>query len=231
MRRRLCRRLLQLTPIKVAPDAIWESRGMPHETSTTPDQGDARYVRGTGTSRWTPRLTLPVTPDRDHIRGPVDAPVTLLEYGDFECPYCGMAYPIVESVLAQMGDQVRFVFRHFPLIDMHPHAERAAEAAEAADAQGKFWDMHQMLFENQENLSDRFLLVYAQTLGLDLARFTDDLATGLYRPRVSEDFISGVNSGVNGTPSFFINDVKHEGPWDAASLLGALQSSATRMHA
>jgi protein-disulfide isomerase len=142
-----------------------------------------------------------------------------------------MAYLIVENVITQMADQVRFVFRHFPLVDMHPHAERAAEASEAAGAQGKFWDMHQMLFQNQENLSDPFLLGYAQVLDLDIARFTDDLATGIYRPRVTEDFISGVSSGVNGTPTFFINDVKHQGPWDAASLLAALQSAAARMHA
>jgi protein-disulfide isomerase len=129
-----------------------------------------------------------------------------------------------------MGDQMRFVFRHFPLVDLHPHAERAAEASEAADAQGKFWNMHHMLFQNQENLSDPFLLGYAQALGLDLARFTDDLATGTCRRKVAEDFISGVNSGVSGTPTFFINDVKHEGPWDAASLLAALQSAVTRIH-
>jgi protein-disulfide isomerase len=143
-----------------------------------------------------------------------------------------MAYPIVEGVIAQMGNQMRFVFRHFPLVNMHPHAEGATEAAEAAGAQGRFWEMHHMLFENQENLSDPALLGYAQVLGLDMATFTDDLATGLYRPRVAEDFICGVHSGVNGTPTFFINDVKHEGPWDAASLVAALQSAAApRMHA
>jgi protein-disulfide isomerase len=192
---------------------------------------DRGYVPGRGASPWAPGLKLPVTPDRDHMRGPLDAPLTLLEYGDYQCPYCGMAYVIVEDVIAQMGDQMRFVFRHFPLVDLHPQAERAAEAAEAAGAQGKFWNMHHMLFQNQESLSDPFLLGYAQAVGLDLARFTDDLATGIYRRKVAEDFISGVNSGVNGTPTFFINDVKHEGPWDAASLLAALQSVATRMHA
>jgi protein-disulfide isomerase len=207
------------------------AEGKSRHSDETPHTRDRGYVPGTGASRWTPALTLPVTPSRDHVRGPIDAPLTLLEYADFECPYCGMAYMIVENVIAQMGDQMRFVFRHFPLVDMHPHAERAAEVSEAAGAQGKFWDMHQMLFENQENLSDPFLLGYAQALGLDLARFTDDLATGTYRPKVAEDFISGVKSGVNGTPTFFINDVKHEGPWDAASLLAALQSAATRMHA
>jgi protein-disulfide isomerase len=154
-----------------------------------------------------------------------------MEYADFECPYCGLAYPIVEDVIAQMGDQLRFVFRHFPLVDLHPHAARAAEACEAAGAQGKFWDMHDLLFENQENLADADLLEYAQELDIDVASFTDDLATGAYRPRVVEDFVSGVNSGVNGTPSFFINDVKHEGAWDAASLIGALKSAQQPMHA
>jgi protein-disulfide isomerase len=115
---------------------------------------------------------------------------------------------------------------------MHPHAERAAEAAEAAGSQGNFWGMHHMLFENQENLSDPYLLAYAKALNLDLRRFTDDLATGIHRPRVVEDFISGVNSGVAGTPTFFINDVKHEGPWDGANLLAALQrAAAAPMHA
>ncbi len=209
---------------------------MAHETSqhtdSAPRAPDKGYVPGTGGSRWAPPLALPVTPDRDHISGPVEAPLTLLEYADFECPYCGMAYPIVESVIAQMGSQMRFVFRHFPLVDMHPHAERAAEAAEAAGAQGRFWEMHHMLFENQDDLSDRALLGHAQVLGLNIATFTDDLATGIYRPRVAEDFISGVNSGVNGTPTFFINAVKYEGSWDAASLLAALQSAAgARMHA
>jgi protein-disulfide isomerase len=203
----------------------------PRRTDTPQRGRDKGYVPGSGTSRWTPRLALPVTPGRDHIRGPIDAPLTLVEYADFECPYCGMAYPIVENVIAQMGDQVRFVFRHFPLVQMHPHAEHAAEASEAADAQGKFWDMHHMLFENQESLSDPFLLGCAQSLGLDLERFTSDLATGIYQPRVVEDFASGINSGVSGTPTFFINEVKHEGPWDAASLLAALQSASIRMNA
>jgi protein-disulfide isomerase len=199
-------------------------------SNSTPRARAKGYVPGGGTSRWTPGLTLPVTPNRDHIRGRIDAPLTLLEYADFECPYCGMAYPIVEDVITQMADQMRFVFRQFPLVDLHPHAERAAEASEAAGAQGKFWDMHQMLFANQENLSDLFLLGCAQALSLDVARFTDDLASGRYRPKIAEDFISGVNSGVSGTPTFFINDVKHEGPWDATSLLAALRSAASLTH-
>jgi NhaA family Na+:H+ antiporter len=204
---------------------------MAQAKDSAPHARDSRHVPGTATSRWAPNLKRPVTPNRDHIRGPIDAPLTLLEYGDYECPYCGMAYVIVEDLIAQMGDQMRFVFRHFPLVDLHPHAERAAEAAEAAGAQGKYWDMHHMLFQNQENLSDPFLLGYARAIGLDVTRFTDDLATGIYRRKVAEDFISAVNSGVNGTPTFFINDVKHDGPWDAASLLAALQGAATRLHA
>jgi protein-disulfide isomerase len=142
-----------------------------------------------------------------------------------------MAYPIVEDVIAQIGEQMRFVFRHFPLVDLHPHAVPAAEAAEAAGAQGKFWEMHEMLFKNQDSLSDAFFLAAAQALRLDLARFTDDLANAAHRPKVGQDFVSGVNSGVNGTPTFFINDVKHEGSWDAASLVAALRSAAMPAHA
>src|ERR1700736_5037705 len=112
------------------------------QSNSTPRARARGYVPGAGTSRWTPGLTLPVTPNRDHIRGRIDAPLTLLEYADFECPYCGMAYAIVEDVIAQMADQMRFVFRHLPLVDLHPHAEHAAEASEAAGAQGKFWDIH-----------------------------------------------------------------------------------------
>ena len=175
-------------------------------------------------------LAVPVQPT-DHSQGSHHAPVTLVEYGDLECPNCKAAAPAVKLMLSHFSGKLRFVFRHFPLSDMHPHAARAAEASEAAGAQGKFWEMHQMLFENQQNLSDAYLLAYAQAVGLDVARFTDDLATGASRPKVAEDFLSGVNSGVNGTPSFFINDVKHDGPWDAASLISALKKAQQPMHA
>jgi protein-disulfide isomerase len=124
---------------------------------------------------WQPRLTLPVSPDRDHIRGPLDPPVTLLEYGDYECPYCGMAYPITRAIEQEMGDTMRFVFRHFPLTTVHPHAALAAEAAEAAGAQGKFWPMHDTLYENQQALDPPHLLAYAEALGLDTDRFSSDL--------------------------------------------------------
>jgi protein-disulfide isomerase len=202
-----------------------------HTPRTGSHERDAEYAPGRGSSRWSPRLALPVTVSRDYIRGPVDASLTLLEYGDFECPYCGMAYPIVEAVIGQMGERMRFVFRHFPLADMHPHAERAAEAAEAAGAQDKFWDMYRTLYENQADLSDPALLAYARAVHIDVARFTDDLSIGVHRSKVAEDFMSGMKSGVNGTPTFFINEVRHEGSWDASALLAALQSAKPSRHA
>lgn len=174
------------------------------------------------------RLVLPVSEDSDHILGPADAPITLLEYGDFECPSCGQAYPEVAEVLRQSGDHVRFVFRHFPLTRIHPHAQRAAEAAEAAAAQGRFWDMHGLLFENQQALDANDLVTYARRLDLDLVRFRDDLVSGDHLRHVREDFLSGVRSGVNGTPSFFINEQRYDGPWDVASLLAALAHATPR---
>ena len=169
-----------------------------------------------------PRLTVPVS-KRDHIRGPMDAPLTLLEYGDYECPYCGAAYPIVEEVRERLGPRLRFVYRHFPLTNVHPHAEPAAEAAEVAGAQEHFWDMHDRLFQNQDTLESEDLVAHADALGLDVERFVDELANGVQAPRVRQDFLSGVRSGVNGTPTFYINDVRHDGSYDLASLLGALE--------
>jgi len=162
----------------------------------------------------TPELNKPVTPE-DHSLGPEDAPVTLVEYGDYECPFCREAYFVVAEALEQLGDNLRYVFRNFPLIEVHPHAEHAAEAAEAAGAQGQFWQMHTILFENQDALEDEDLIAYAGALDLDTERFREDLATGKYRPRVMQDFISGVQSGVIGTPTFFINGFRYEGPPDA----------------
>ncbi|MDX6500328.1 MAG: hypothetical protein QOG23_3588 [Blastocatellia bacterium] len=163
---------------------------------------------------------------RDHVQGPADAPVTLLEYGDFECSYCGAAYLIVKKIQESMGDQLRFVFRHFPLTQIHPHAEGAAEAAEAAGAQGRFWEMHDLLYENQRALDAMHLLGYAEDLGLDTQRFVRELEERVYQPRVREDFMSGVRSGVNGTPAFFINGVRHDGSWDLVPLLAALESAS-----
>ena len=168
------------------------------------------------------KLILPVG-KRDHVRGPKEAPVTLVEYGDFECPFCGQAYGDLKEIEAEMGPRLRFVFRNFPLTELHLHAEHAAEAAEAAGAQGKFWEMHDRLFERQFALEDEHLVEYAQELGLDAARLERELAAHTYKPRVRDDFMSGVRSGVNGTPTFFINDVRHDQAWDVEPLLAALE--------
>jgi protein-disulfide isomerase len=168
-------------------------------------------------------LSLDVSP-RDHVQGPAGAPVTLLEYGDYQCPYCGAAHPVVKALQRHLGDNLRFAFRHFPLSTIHEYAEQAAESAEAAGAQGKFWEMHDTLFENQPALDYESLLGYAEELGLDLERFATELENEVYAPRVKEDFISGVRSGVNGTPTFFINGVRHEGSFDFESMLEAIQA-------
>jgi len=167
------------------------------------------------------RLTVPVS-DRDHILGRITAPVTLVEYGDYECPYCGQAHHGVKQLRQLLGHQLCFVFRHFPLTTVHPHAQHAAEAAEAAGAQGKFWEMHYVLFEHQHALDPDDLVRYAAALDLDLSQFTSELARHVYAPRVREDFMSGVRSGVNGTPSFFINGVRHDGSFDFDTLLNAI---------
>jgi protein-disulfide isomerase len=151
--------------------------------------------------------------------------VTIVEYGDYECPYCGQAHLIVAELLNRVGGEVLFAFRPFPLTTVHPHAELAAEAAEAAGAQGKFWEMHDTLFENQEALERDDLLQYATNLGLDVGAFTNQLATHAYASKVREDFMSGVRSGVNGTPSFFINGVLHRGGYELNSLLTAVQAA------
>jgi len=171
-------------------------------------------------------LVLPVSDERDHIQGPAAAPVTLLEYGDYECPYCGAAYPIVKQVQAQLGDQLRFVFRNFPITTSHPHAEQAAEAAEAAAAQDRFWEMHDHLYEHQRRLGEADLRGYASELGLDVDRFSDDLAQHVHAARVREDFMSGVRSGVNGTPTFYINGVRHDDSYELETLLAALEDAA-----
>jgi protein-disulfide isomerase len=174
-------------------------------------------------STYRPQLVLPVSPERDHIRGPVDAPIILLEYGDYECPYCGAAHPVVQELRRLMGNQMSVVYRHFPLTNVHPHAESAAEAAEAAGAQRRFWAMHDMLFEHQDALEVEDIIGYAEPLGLDVPRFVRELSDGTYRPRVREDFLSGVRSGVNGTPTFYVNGLRHDGPADLQSLLWSIQ--------
>jgi protein-disulfide isomerase len=167
-------------------------------------------------------LILPVG-ERDHTQGPEDAPLTLVEYGDFECPYCGMAYPLIKDAQRHLGERLRFVFRHFPISTSHPHARRAAEAAEAAAAQGQFWEMHDLLYEHQRRLDDTHLHRFAEQLSLDLERFDEDMSARRYEARVREDFMSGVRSGVNGTPTFFINGVRYDGRWDEGHLLRALE--------
>ncbi|HET9416707.1 MAG TPA: Na+/H+ antiporter NhaA [Candidatus Limnocylindria bacterium] len=165
-----------------------------------------------------PDLSDPVDPVRDHVRGAPDAPVTLVEYGDYECPHCARAAPTVKALLKEFDGQVRFVFRHLPLIDVHPNAALAAQAAEAAAAQGSFWPMHDLLFAHQDALQITDLVRYAESLGLDTGRFEDDLRDGKFGPRVAQDVNSAEEAGVAGTPTFFINEVLHHGGYDRASL-------------
>jgi protein-disulfide isomerase len=165
-----------------------------------------------------------VDPEQDHVRGPADAPVTLVEYGDFQCPYCGDAYPVVRDLAERFGDSLRFVFRHMPLDDLHPRAHAAALAAEAAGAQGAFWAMHDRLFEHQRELSDGDLRAHAEALGLDVARFEADLADPAPAQRVAADFRSGAGSGVPSTPRFFVNDVIHLGSASFPELAEAIEA-------
>jgi protein-disulfide isomerase len=172
----------------------------------------------------------PPVSEHDHATGPVDAPVTLVEYGDFECPYCGMAFPIVKAAQRKLGPRLRLVYRHFPLAEAHPHARHAAAAAEGAAAQGgepAFWAMHDALFENQHALDDASLTRLAARLGLDGERLAAELAAGTYAGRVRQDFRSGVRSGVNGTPTFFINGVRYDRAWaDEGQFIRALREAA-----
>lgn len=176
-------------------------------------------------TQWVAQLVLPVSSERDHILGPPEAPVTLAEYGDYECPHCGRAYPIIEAAHAQMGNELRFAFRHFPVTTVHPHAEPAAEAAEAPVSRGPLADARDVV-RDQDGLRARDLHTYAEVLGLDVARFDAELLAGVHTPRVREDFMSGVRSGVNGTPTFFMNELRYDGSWDAPDLLAALSSAA-----
>ncbi|HEY8259434.1 MAG TPA: thioredoxin domain-containing protein [Gemmatimonadales bacterium] len=162
----------------------------------------------------------------DHVLGQAGARVTLMEYGDFECPSCGATHPILREVRRAFGPNLRFIFRHYPLRDNHPHAEMAAQAAEAAAAQGKFWEMHDRLYEHQDALDQRGLTRHARKIGVDVAKFETDLAARTYATRVERDVESGRASGVRGTPSLFINGVIYRGPRDRASLVAALANAA-----
>ena len=161
---------------------------------------------------------------RDHIQGPVEAAVELVEYGDYECPQCQAAHPVVKLIQAEFGDDLCFAYRHFPLLDIHPLAMPAAEAAEAAGAQGRFWQMHELLFQNSPDLDPANLIEIASGLGLDIERFDEDLVKQHHVRRIRDDIESGKMSGAHGTPTFFINGMKYEGGFDWESLLPALQA-------
>jgi diadenylate cyclase len=172
----------------------------------------------------------PVGP-RDHARGPNDAPVTLVQYGDYECPYCGQAHPVLKELQERAGEQVRFIFRHFPLDSVHPRARRAAQAAEAAAAQGRFWEMHDLLYEGQSELGEEDLMHYAAELGLDLLRFEEDLANEHHAWRIEEDRLGGTRAGIEGTPAFFVNGVRYTGPIDLEGLLAVVEEAASSSEA
>jgi diadenylate cyclase len=163
---------------------------------------------------------------RDHARGPRDAPVTLVKYGDYECPYCAEAHPLLKELQERVGEQVRFVFRHFPLDSVHPRARRVAQAAEAAASQGHFWEMHDLLYERQDELGEEVLMRYAAELGLDLRRFEEDLANDHHAWRIEEDRLGGDRAGVRGTPTLFVNGVRYTGPMDLDGLLAAVEEAA-----
>jgi len=172
-------------------------------------------------------LADPVDPERDHIRGRLDAPVTVLEYGDFQCPYCGQAEPVLRELLREHGE-VAYVWRHLPLNDVHPNAQQAAEAAEAAAEQDAFWEMHDLLLERQDALTYRDLIGYARELGLDVERFREDLRTRSGAGRIAQDVDSADLSGVSGTPTFFVNDLRHYGAYDIATLKAAVKAARAR---
>lgn len=172
-------------------------------------------------------LTVPVSPI-DHTLGPDHAPVTVVEYGDFECPNCKQAAPAVKLLLERFEEQVRFAFRNFPLVDVHPHALVAAQAAECAGAQGKFWQMHDLLFANQEHLKQKQLHGYAEQIGLDMARYTAEMDDEVYLQRVREHVEGGIKSGVRGTPGFFVNGRIQDVSFGIRSLFDAVEAALHR---
>lgn len=172
-------------------------------------------------------LNPPVS-KRDHTLGPPNAAIVLMEYGDFECPFCAEAEPTLKALRRALPNSLLFAFRHFPMAEAHPHSLHAAEAAEAAGAQGKFWQMHDSLFANQDALEDENLIDYAAEIGCDVDRFVKEMAEGLYAARVREDFLSGIRSGVNGTPCLFINGLRYDGPRDLDALLATIEQAVAR---
>ncbi len=169
-------------------------------------------------------LVVPVN-ERDHSQGPATAAVTLVQYGDYECPYTRQSTTVVRAIQQQLGDKLRFVFRNFPLTEIHPHALHSAETAEAAAAQGKFWEMHDYIFHHQHTLEDSDLEQFAIAVGLDMQQFARDMAERPYISRIEEDLQSGIRSGVRGTPTFFINGVLYPGSWGQEALLAALEEA------
>jgi len=166
--------------------------------------------------------------DGDHVQGPADARITLVEYGDYECSYCGEAYPVVKGLQRELGADLRFAFRNFPLAQAHPYATRAAQAAEAAGLQHGFWEMHDVLYENQDKLDDRHLRQFAQRLDLDLDRFDLDIDSTGVVAKIRSDFLSGARSGVNGTPTFFVNGERYDGNWALREFLAHLAALLER---
>jgi protein-disulfide isomerase len=219
LRRRLTRRLRQL----MSSFAVARTNASPAQRFTNNCGGcfapNLHMTEGT--------LQPPVGP-HDHFLGPVEAPVVLVEYGDYQCPHCARAHDIVQDVLGRLGDRVRYVFRNFPLTDVHPDAGPAAEAAESVAAHGgdeAFWDMHDILFANQDALDVDDLLGYAEAVGVDAMAVADDLSSGRQRHRLRADFDGAMRSGVTGTPTFFINGVRYQGNWtDADALVAALRA-------
>jgi protein-disulfide isomerase len=181
-----------------------------------------------GVAETIPDLADDVDPAHDHIRGSEDAPVTLVEYGDYECPYCGQAETVIRELLTSFGDDLRYAWRHLPLNDVHAHTQMAAEAAEAAGAQGAFWDMHDTLLTHQGELTAPDLGHYAEEMGLDVDRFWDELRRRVHAERVAEDVASADRSGVSGTPTFFINGRRHYGAYDLATLTEAVRAARER---
>ena len=171
------------------------------------------------------RLAVPIS-ERDHSQGPATAAVTLVQYGDYECPYTRQSTTVVREIQQQLGDQLRFVFRNFPLTEIHPHALHAAFAAEAAATQGKFWEMHDYIFHHQHTLEDADLEQFAEAVGLDRQQFARDMAERPYIGRIEEDLQSGIRSGVRGTPTFFINGVLYLDSWKQDALLAALEAAS-----
>jgi protein-disulfide isomerase len=173
-----------------------------------------------------PSKLIPPVTEKDHSQGPLEAPLELLEFGDYQCPHCGAAYPMIKKIQKKLGKRLKFIFRNFPLSESHPDAFQAAVATEAAAKQYRFWEMHDILFENQSRLGPESLLQYAKELGLNLRDFENDLQDTSLAAKVEADFESGIKSGVNGTPSFYINKNMYRGPYEYDSLLDAIQNAS-----